>query len=135
MPNSTKVVFLLLFLLLTPMLGGNLAQVKAQSAGSMFNGVLAHEMTSGEAQTLANSGINWVSCDVTFNPSDDANWFQVYSLAKQYNLSVVGILDWHLMNFSQTFSLSDWSNAVNQAVQSFGDVVKTWEIWNEPNYA
>jgi hypothetical protein len=111
--------------------------VKAQSTGNqsgVINGVLAHEMTSQEAQILANSGINWVSCDVTFNPSDDCQWVQIYSLAKQYNLSMIGILDWHLMNYSQTFQLSDWSNAVNQAVTSFGDVVKTWEIWNEPNY-
>ena len=39
------------------------------------------------------------------------------------------------MNYSQTFQLSDWSNAVNQAIREFGDVVKTWEIWNEPNFA
>ncbi len=39
------------------------------------------------------------------------------------------------MNYSQTFQLNDWDNAVNQAVSEFGDVVKTWEIWNEPNFA
>ena len=38
------------------------------------------------------------------------------------------------MNYSQTFQLNDWSNAVNQAINEFGDVVKTWEIWNEPNF-
>jgi hypothetical protein len=104
------------------------------SGSTMVSGVLAHEMSPVEAQTLANSNITWVSCDVTFNPSDISNWYKVYSLAQQYNLSVVGILDQHLMNYSNTFTLADWSNAVTQAVIAFGSVVKTWEIWNEPNY-
>jgi hypothetical protein len=38
------------------------------------------------------------------------------------------------MNYSNSFTLTDWSNAVKQAVDEFGSVVKTWEIWNEPNY-
>jgi hypothetical protein len=91
-------------------------------------------MTSQEAQTLAKSNITWVSCDVTFDRSDSSNWYQIYNLAKQNNLSLLGILDQHLMNYSQTFQLNDWSNAVNQAINEFGDVVKTWEIWNEPNF-
>jgi hypothetical protein len=138
MHRPTIASFTLLLLLLTSLVTADLAQVKAQSTGTqagMFNGVLVHEITSQQAQTLANSGINWVSCDVTFNPSDDCKWFQVYSLAKQYNLSVLGVLDWHLMNYSQTFEFSDWNNAVNQAVNSFGDVVKTWEVWNEPSFS
>jgi hypothetical protein len=126
-------LFLLLFFTITP----NLIQVNAQSTtgqSGMINGVLAHEMTSQEAQTLSKSNITWVSCDVTFDRSDSSNWYQIYNLAKQNNLSLLGILDQHLMNYSQTFQLSDWSNAVNQAVNEFGDVVKTWEIWNEPNF-
>jgi hypothetical protein len=138
MLKSTKRALTLLFLLLTPIITANLTRVNAEFAtdqSGMINGVLAHEMTSQEAQTLAKSNITWVSCDVTSNPSDDCEWDQIYSLAKQYNLSLLGILDWHLMNYSQTFQLSDWSNAVNQAINEFGDVVKTWEIWNEPNFA
>ena len=100
----------------------------------MITGVVAHGMTSAEAQMLADSNITWVSCDVTFNSSDISEWGQIYSLAKQYNLSLIGILDQHLMNYSNSFTLPDWSNAVNQAVDEFGSVVKTWEIWNEPNY-
>ncbi len=138
MSKSTRTAAFLLFLLLTPLATASLARVNAQSTASqegMVSGVLAHAMSAQQAQTLANSNITWVSCDVTFDPSDDAKWYQIYSLAKQYNLSVIGILDWHLMNYSQTFQVSDWSNAVNQAVNSFGEVVKTWEVWNEPNFA
>ena len=138
MVKLIKTALAILFLFLTSLFTSSLAQVNAQSTlwhSSIVNGVLAHEMTSQEAQTLAKSTITWVSCDVTSNPSDDCEWRQIYSLAKQYNLSLLGILDWHLMNYSQTFQLSDWSNAVNQAVSEFGDVVKTWEIWNEPNFA
>jgi len=53
-------------------------------------------------------------------------------LAKQYHLSLMGILDQHLLNWSSSFNLTDWSNMVTQAVESFSDV-KTWEIWNEPS--
>jgi len=136
--KSTKIALPFLFLLLAPLITANLTLVNAQSTtnqSSMIRGVLAHAIASPEAQSLAKSNITWVSCDVTFSHSDDAKWYQIYSLAKQNNLSVVGILDWHTMNYSQTFQLSDWGDAVNQAVNSFGDVVKTWEIWNEPNYA
>lgn len=138
MLKSTKTTLALLFLLLTSLITANVVRVNAQSAtgqSRMVNGVLAHEMSSQEAQALAKSNITWVSCDVTWNPSDDCEWTQIYSLAKQNNLNLLGILDWHLMNYSQTFQLNDWSNAVNQAVSQFGDVVKTWEIWNEPNFA
>jgi hypothetical protein len=100
---------------------------------TMFSGVLAHEMTAAEVQLLAESNITWVSCDVTFNPSDISEWHKVYSLARQYHLSVLGVLDQHLMNYSSTFTLNDWSDAVTQAVLEFGSVVKTWEVWNEPS--
>jgi Glycosyl hydrolase catalytic core len=125
-------LFLLLFFAVSP----NLIRVNAQSTSSqsgVINGVLAHEMTSQEAQTLSKSNITWVSCDVTFDRSDSSNWYQIYNLAKQNHLSLLGILDQHLMNYSQTFQLNNWSNAVNQAINEFGDVVKTWEVWNEPN--
>jgi len=101
----------------------------------MINGVFARELTPAEAQLLAKSNITWVSCDVTFNSSDISQWNQVYSLAQRYHLSVLGILDQHLMNYNNTFTLSNWSNAVTQAVVDFGNVVKTWEIWNEPNFS
>ena len=101
----------------------------------MLSGVLAHQMSPSQAQLLANSNISWVSGDVTFNPSDISQWSQIYSLAQQNHLSLMGILDQHLMNYSNTFTLADWSNAVNQAVAAFGGFVKTWEIWNEPNYS
>ncbi len=99
----------------------------------MISGVFARELTPAMAQLLVDSNITWVSCDVTFNPSDISQWYQVYSSAQQYNLSVLGILDQHLMNYSNTFTLTDWSNAVTQAVLEFGSVVKTWEVWNEPS--
>jgi len=58
MLRSTKMTLALLFLLLTSLLTVNLIRVNAQSATgqySMINGVLAHEMTSQEARTLAKS--------------------------------------------------------------------------------
>jgi len=127
---------LLVLLLAILMTSGFHESARGQSAAgsAMINGVLAHGMSPAEAQLMANSNISWVSCDVTFNPSDISRWYQVYALAQQYHLSVLGILDQHLMNYSNTFTLADWSNAVTKAVVDFGGVVKTWEIWNEPNY-
>ena len=90
-------------------------------------------MNAEQAQLLATSNISWVSCDVTFNPADSSQWSQVYTLAKQYHLSVMGILDQHLMNYSTTFTLADWDAAVKQAIATYGDTVKTWEVWNEPS--
>ena len=127
-------LMLLTFLVANRIQEATLGQVSA-SGSSMISGVLAHEMTGAEAQLLANSNITWVSCDVTFDPSDISQWSQVYSLAKQYHLNLLGILDQHLMNYSDTFTLSDWSKAVTQAVNAYGNVVKTWEIWNEPNFS
>ena len=96
MLKSTKRALLVLFLLLTPLITAYLTLANAESTtdqSGIINGVLAHEMTTQEAQTLANSNITWISCDVTSNPSDDCEWTQIYSLAKQYNLSLMGILD------------------------------------------
>ena len=136
--KTIKLSLILLFLLIAPLITSSLQQTGSLGqtvvGSEMISGVLAHDMSPVEAQLLANSSINWVSCDVTFNPSDISQWGQIYSLAQQYHLSLMGILDQHLMNYSNTFTLNDWSNAVTQAVNNFGSVVKTWEIWNEPNY-
>ncbi len=128
--------YLVLFLLLASLIASGFQQriSLGQTVGgsAMVSGVLAHGMSSAEAQALASSNITWVSCDVTFDASDISQWGQVYSLAQQYHLNLLGILDQHLMNYSTTFTLADWSNAVTQAVVSFSDV-KAWEIWNEPS--
>jgi hypothetical protein len=138
MLGSTKKAMAFLFLILLITITPNfIMRVDAQSTPvqpDVISGVLAHEMTPQEAQMLSKSNVTWVSCDVTFDRSDTSKWYQIYNLAKQNNLSLLGILDQHLMNYSHTFQLNDWSNAVNQAVNEFGDVVKTWEIWNEPNF-
>lgn len=128
----------LLFLLLVFLFANGVQEIALgqvnTGVSSMRSGVLAHEITGAEAQLLVNSNITWVSCDVTFNPSDISQWSQVYTLAIQYHLNVLGILDQHLMNYSNSFTLNDWSNAVIQAVRAYGNMVKTWEIWNEPSF-
>lgn len=137
--RRTKLACGLIFLLLVFLVANGvqaiaLGQVNT-GVSSMHSGVLAHEITGAEAQLLVNSNITWVSCDVTFNPSDISQWSQVYTLAIQYHLNVLGILDQHLMNYSNSFTLNDWSNAVTQAVRAYGNMVKTWEIWNEPSFS
>ena len=71
--RSTKRASAFLFLLLVFLIAPNLIRVNAQSTtgqSGVINGVLAHEMTSQEAQTLAKFNITWVSCDVTFDRSE-----------------------------------------------------------------
>ena len=128
--------YIVLFLLLASLVAGSLQQQttsRGQVGGStMISGVLAHQMSPAQAQLLAASNISWVSGDVTFNPNDISQWSQIYTLANQNHLNLMGILDQHLMNNSLTFTLADWDAAVKQAVATYGDAVKTWEIWNEP---
>jgi hypothetical protein len=88
-------------------------------------------MTPSEAQALASNGINWVRSDVSINDSE-TNWHTIYQLAKEYNLSLIGTLLPYTLNFNNSSSLQDWNVTVKMAVAEFGDVVKVWEIWNEP---
>jgi hypothetical protein len=86
-------------------------------------------MTNEQADLLSENGISWIRGDVSLNKS--SSWYNVYQLAKNHNLSLIGTLDHITMN-QQNFTLADWQQAVNASVEAYGDVVNVWEIWNEP---
>ncbi len=96
----------------------------------MKHGVLAHEMTDAQAQSLASNGFQLIA-DVEINNSN-SNWQNIYQLSKGYNITLVGKLLPRTMNFNNSSTLQDWNQTVTTAVAQYGDVVKTWEIWNEP---
>ena len=120
-----------LLLLLIPLISVTLPQTRGQFTINV--GVLAHEMTPDQAQSLALNGINWVRSDVSINDSE-TNWHTIYHLAKAYNFSLIGTLLPYTLNFNNSFTLQDWEFTVRKAVAEFGDIVKVWEIWNEPTF-
>lgn len=96
----------------------------------MISGVLAHNMTDFQAKRLSENGF-FVEADVELG--EDSRWQTIYSLCKQYNISLIGKLCHNTMNGSEEVpSMSDWVRTIQTSVSNFGDVVKYWEIWNEP---
>jgi len=97
----------------------------------MKSGVLAHEMNESLAKILSANGFS-VEADVEFN-NPGSNWQNIYELSKKYNLQLIGKLDHVTMNGSiNTPSLQDWNRTIQTALNDYKDVVKIWEIWNEP---
>jgi hypothetical protein len=96
----------------------------------MRNGILAHNLTDSQAKLLSSKGINWIRADVSLNQSEP--WQTIYQLAKDNNLSLIGTLLPYTMNFNNTFTLDDWKQTIQTAIDKYGDNVSAWEIWNEP---
>jgi hypothetical protein len=134
------IVFFAIFLMVAPILQPSAIAQKTQgnstgqTASTLINGVMCHELDAAQAETLAGNGVTWVSDDVDFNQTA-SNWGTVYSLAQQNHLQVLGILDQWTMNFNYSFSITDWENAVKEAVTTYGSGVSAWEIWNEPCFS
>ncbi len=118
-----------------PVIAQNTQANSAQeTAPTIINGVVCHQLNAQQAQLLAVNGVGWVSADVCFGGYDGSNWNDIYNLAQTYHLKVLGILDTWTMNFS-TFTLPQWTLAVTQAVTQYGSGISAWEIWNEPCFA
>jgi hypothetical protein len=129
--------FVTIFLIGMPILQPTLiaqANSTQEKASTMINGVMCHELNAEQAATLAENGVNWVSDDIDFNQSA-SNWNTAYTLAQQNHLQVLGIVDQWTMNFNRTFSITDWENAVTEAVTTYGNGISAWEIWNEPCFS
>lgn len=111
------------------------ATVKAQNSTPITMGqpmvaaILAHEMTEVEAQILTANHFT-VEADVNFDPS--SNWTVIYNLAKKYNIPLIGKIDHVTMN--DNFTMQDWNQSVQNAVNDYGDMTRVWEIWNEPTF-
>jgi hypothetical protein len=115
-------------------LGAFIAVTRPQEAAPvtyppMVNAVLAHELTDSQAKLLSEYGFA-VQADVDFDP--DSSWTTIYNLAKKYNLTLIGKIDY--ITVKDNFTLQDWTQTVQRAVDDYGDIVHVWEIWNEPTY-
>jgi hypothetical protein len=92
-------------------------------------GICVHALTVQDATLVSESGARWIRIDISSNETDTTN-----SLinAKNYNLSVLGILGSWLFNQSCSFTLDEWVDAVSSNVSKYAPRVDAWEIWNEP---
>ena len=97
---------------------------------TMISGVLAHDMNDSQARSLSENGF-WVEADVELGAN--SRWQTIYDLCKQYNISLIGKICHNTMNGNISVpSTTDWKQTIQTAVSTYGDVVKYWEIWNEP---
>jgi hypothetical protein len=94
--------------------------------------VLAHEMNESQAEALSLYGLS-LEADVRID-EPNSQWQTIYQLSKEYNIPLIGKLDSVTMSGQDNFTLQDWNNTVQKAVSDNKDVVKVWEIWNEPVY-
>lgn len=95
------------------------------------SGVSLHSLSQAQANLLKAAGIHYVRIDVSLTSAAFQN---VYSLAASNGLSVIGILDFYLVNSNQSFTLNDWRIAVTNAVNAY-PAISVWEVWNEPTQA
>lgn len=72
-----------------------------------------------------------VEADVEIN-KPGGNWSNIYGLCQNYSIPLIGKICHVTMDWNENFTLSDWTQAVQTAVTNYGEVVKVWEIWNEP---
>jgi Periplasmic protein TonB, links inner and outer membranes len=136
MPNS-KIVLLIAGFLVLLLVAQVIFQVntRAESAGddsdgAIISGVLAHNMNESQAKLLSENGF-FVEADVELG--ENSSWQNTYSLCKQYNISLIGKLCHNTMNGNISApSSADWIQTIQTAVSNYSDVVKYWEIWNEP---
>lgn len=137
MPKSATVVMLtgfLIVLLAVPAISqmsmGTQGGVADEPEDAMVSGVLAHDMNESQATLLSKNGF-YVEADVELG--ENSSWQTIYKLCKQYNISLIGKFLHNTMNGSKsTPDSAEWAQTIQTAVTNYGDIVKYWEIWNEP---
>jgi len=110
-------------------LGTKAQETPPQNNAAVICGVFAHEMNASQAAVLA---ANHLYLEADVDMAAGSNWQTIYELSKQYGISLIGKLDHITVNCSLNPNLQDWNDTVQQAVNRYGDIVKIWEIWNEP---
>ena len=94
-----------------------------------YVGICVHNLITEDAQLISQSGARWIRIDISNNETDMNNSL---ANAKNYNLSVLGILGSWMFDKSCSFTLDQWSSAVSTNVSKYASSVDAWEIWNEP---
>jgi len=91
---------------------------------------------------LDDSNAVWVRehFSIETNPTESASWMRRYNKVinnyRDQEINVVGMLAYGLTedDYSQP-DLDAWSDRVTAIVNKWGDYVRVWEIWNEPDHS
>jgi hypothetical protein len=94
--------------------------------GADFVGISTHWLSTEDAKLAKDSGAGWIRVDASVNFSE------AVVNARGQNLSVLGILDSGMFNWSWSFPLTAWQSNVTDYVSKYAGYVDAWEIWNEP---
>jgi hypothetical protein len=92
-------------------------------------GICVHTLPAEDARLVNESSARWIRIDISNNQTDLNSSL---ANAKDYNLSVLGILGSWMFNKSCIFTLDDWKSNVTYYVSQYAPYVDAWEIWNEP---
>jgi hypothetical protein len=101
-----------------------------------------HEKLIEELDMMQAAGIKWARADFTWaqiEPSDNefvfTNYDRVVSEAEQRQVKILPILCYN-SRWTKGFAhenLDAWARFVHRVVTRYGDRLKHWEVWNEPN--
>lgn len=104
------------------------ATLTVQRRISMPVGVAVGGGFDGSRAELVNRArIAWIRTDVQFN----ADFQNTYSVANEYGIKIIGIIDYDTLNGNNSFTLQDWKIVVAKAQLTY-PLIHVWEIWNEP---
>lgn len=94
---------------------------------SAIVGVAVGSLDEARANLAKQAGVSWIRNDVDFS----AKFLNTYLMAKKHGISIIGILDYSLLNNKVEFTLDDWRDLVAKAQRTY-PLIHVWEIWNEP---
>ena len=94
-----------------------------------------------ELERMEKAGIKWARADFSWSyvqPSEGQWQFKrldrVVELAEEYNVRLLPILDYSVSWADPAHEhLDAWSTYVRRVVRRYGDRIRYWEVWNEPN--
>lgn len=123
-----KLMFLLISVLLV------LSIQSIHSTNNVSFGFSVHGFNHLKGVVVENACSDWIRTDILWNGSYALGSYSCDCLGyKECNQKLLGILDYHTMNWSDTFTLDDWRTRVNETVRHYNNSIYAWEIWNEPN--
>jgi len=100
----------------------------ARAGTTVFPGVAVGSLGDSEAELMVRAGITYARADVGL---DSRVFLNIYSVAKKHQINLIGILDYGIVAWNNSFTVEDWKSVVDKAQQSY-PAIRVWEIWNEP---
>jgi len=126
-----KLLSFLPFFLIVLVVGSNLLFHSVSCSDTQVTyGVCCHGFNHIKGLIVEQACSEWIRSDILW---DDGFSFGGCLGYAEYRQKILGILDYWTMNLSDTFTLSDWDDRVNDTLYYFGDGIQAYEVWNEPN--